>query len=243
MVMKSEFGPAKMRRFLKYELDRYLIGRTTERKKELPLLRVEDQDYIHYRKGSLVMYALQDYIGEEAVNQTLARYIQAVAFRGPPYTTAADLLAYLREATPDKYQYVLEDMFETITLYDNRAKKASYRQRPDGKYEIRLTTSSKKLRADSLGKEQEVPLNDWIDIGLLDEKGNAFYLQKEKIEQREMEFLILADRRPAKAGIDPLNKLIDRKPDDNSIKVEKESAEEERETPRARPAAESSAVQ
>src|SRR5215472_3133671 len=243
MVMKSEFGPAKMRRFLKYELDRYLIGRTTERKKELPLLRVENQDYIHYRKGSLVMYALQDYIGEEAVNQALARYIQAVAFRGPPYTTAAELLAQLREVTPDKYKYVLEDMFETITLYDNRARKASYRQRPDGKYEIRLTTSSKKLRADSLGKEQEVPLNDWIDIGLLDEKGNAFYLQKEKIDQPEMEFLILADRRPAKAGIDPLNKLIDRKPDDNSIKVEKESAEEERETPRARPAAESSAVQ
>src|SRR5258708_2401739 len=124
MVMKSEFGPEKMRRFLRYELDRYLLGRTTERKKELPLLRVENQDYVHYRKGSLVMYALQDYIGEWALNQALARYIQAVAVHGPPYTTSAQLPAFLREVTPDQYQYVLEDKFETITLYDTRATKA-----------------------------------------------------------------------------------------------------------------------
>jgi hypothetical protein len=231
MVMKAEFGPEKMRRFLRYELDRYLIGRTIERKKELPLLRVENQDYVHYRKGSLVMYALQDYIGDAAVNQALARYIQAVAFRGPPYTTAAELLDYLREVTPDKYQYVLEDMFENITLYDNRAVKAAYTERPDGKFEVRLTTSSKKVRADALGKEHEVPLDDWIDVGVLDEKGDVLYLQKERIDKPAMEFSIVVERRPAKAGIDPFNKLIDRKPDDNSIKVEKESAAAE---PRAR---------
>ena len=49
-----------MRRFLKYELDRYLRGRGGELIEELPLLLVENQPYIHYRKGSLVMYALQD---------------------------------------------------------------------------------------------------------------------------------------------------------------------------------------
>lgn len=243
MVMKAEYGPEKMRRFLKYELDRYLMGRTTERKKELPLLRVENQDYVHYRKGSLVMYALQDYIGEWALNQALARYIQAVAFRGPPYTTSAELLTYLREVTPDQYKYVLEDMFETITLYDNRAVKASYTTRPDGKYEVRLNIKSRKLRADPLGKELEVPLNDFIDIGVLDAKGNAIYLQKERIDRPEMEFSMVVDQLPAKAGIDPLNKLIDRKPDDNSVKVAKESTGQEPPSPRAPPAAARSADQ
>src|SRR6266851_436355 len=243
MVMKSEFGPEKMRRFLRYELDQYLRGRTTERKKELPLLRVENQDYVHYRKGSLVMYALQDYIGEWALNQALARYIQAVAFRGPPYTTSAELLTYLREVTPDQYKYVLEDMFETITLYDNRAINAAYTPRPDGKYEVRLSTKSRKLRADPLGKEQEVPLNDFIDIGVLDAKGNAIYLQKERIDRSEMEFSIVVDQLPAKAGIDPLNKLIDRKPDDNSIKVSRESAEDKRPSARSGPAADRSVDQ
>src|SRR5262249_15424821 len=87
MVMKKKYGSAKMRRFLKYELDRYFIERGVERKKEMPLARVEGQNYIHYRKGSVVMYALQDYIGESTLNRALAEYCRAVAFQEPPYTT------------------------------------------------------------------------------------------------------------------------------------------------------------
>src|SRR5262249_38171302 len=119
---------------------------------------------------------------------------------------------------------LLEDMFETITLYDNRALRASYRERADGKYEVHLATRSKKLRADALGKENEIALHDFIDIGVMDAKGEVLYLHKERIDAPEMEFSIVVDRLPAKAGIDPLNKLIDRKPDDNVVKVEKESS-------------------
>ncbi|MEO5883819.1 MAG: ABC transporter permease, partial [Caldimonas sp.] len=39
MVMKKKYGPAKMRRFLAYELNNYLRGRAFEQKKELPLSR------------------------------------------------------------------------------------------------------------------------------------------------------------------------------------------------------------
>src|SRR5690606_29936745 len=48
MVMERTFGADQIRRFLKFELDRYLRARGTERIEELPLLRVEDQPYIHY---------------------------------------------------------------------------------------------------------------------------------------------------------------------------------------------------
>ena len=58
MVMKKLYGEDKMRRFLKYELDNYLRSRGSEAIEELPLQRVENQGYIHYRKGSLVMYLL-----------------------------------------------------------------------------------------------------------------------------------------------------------------------------------------
>src|SRR5262249_35036532 len=51
MVMKKTFGPEKMKRFLAYELDRYLRARGMEKKKEVPLVRVENQPYIHYQKG------------------------------------------------------------------------------------------------------------------------------------------------------------------------------------------------
>ncbi|MFH0902816.1 MAG: ABC transporter permease [Pseudomonadota bacterium] len=73
MVMKKELGAAQMRRFLRYELNRYLMGRSVEKKRELPLGRVEAQPYVHYAKGSLVFYALQDYLGEDGHRDPLPR--------------------------------------------------------------------------------------------------------------------------------------------------------------------------
>ena len=53
MVMEHLQGEAQLRKYLKYELDAYLRARSaTEVIEELPLNRVEDKPYIHYRKGS-----------------------------------------------------------------------------------------------------------------------------------------------------------------------------------------------
>ncbi len=221
MVMKHEVGAEQMRRFLKYEMDRYLIGRSVERKKELPLERVENQPYIHYNKASVVFYALQDYAGEENVNRALHDYVQAVAYQDPPYTNAVELVERLRRIVPPQYAYIVDDMFESITLYENRALSATYRQTADGKYEVKLKVAAKKVKAAALGEEKEVPLADWIDIGVLDAAGKALYLEKHRIEKPETEFTITVDHVPAKAGIDPWNKLVDRKPDDNVMNVTK----------------------
>ena len=55
MVMKHLYGPDKIRRFLKYELDNYLRSRQSEAIEEVPLERVENQAYIHYRKGAVAL--------------------------------------------------------------------------------------------------------------------------------------------------------------------------------------------
>jgi ABC-2 type transport system permease protein len=220
MVMKHKYGEAAMKRFLEYELDRYLIGRSTEQKKELPLARVENQPYIHYRKGSLVMYALQDYIGEDNLNRAIRAFRDETAFRGPPYPNTAQFLAHVRAVTPPHLQYVIDDMFESITLYDNRATAAKARALPDGRYEVTLKVFAKKRKADALGKEEDAPLADWIDIGVLDADGKPLFLEKRLIEREETEFTVTVAGKPARAGIDPFNKLIDRRPKDNTIAVD-----------------------
>jgi aminopeptidase N len=219
MVMKRTYGEDKMQRFLQYELDRYLIGRSTEQKKELPLARVENQPYIHYRKGSLVMYALQDYIGEDNLNRAIRAFRDEYAFKGPPYPNTTELLAKIRAVTPAELQYAIDDMFETITLYDNRAKKASAKALPDGRYEVTVDVIANKRKADPLGKESDTPLADRIDIGVLDADNKPLYLEKRKIDREENEFTVIVDRKPARAGIDPYNKLIDRRPKDNTVAV------------------------
>ena len=219
MVMKKKYGDAHMKRFLKYELDSYLVGRATERKRELPLYRNENQGYIHYRKGSLVMYALQDAIGEENVNRALASYIRKVAYQEPPYTRSPELLAEFRAVTPPEYQYLIGDLFEQITIFENRAVSATWKDKGGGKYEVTLKVSAKKLRSDEGGTLTEVPMDDLIDIGVLGPDDKPLYLKKHRIKAGETELKIEVAEKPVRAGIDPVVKLIDRRPDDNTVAV------------------------
>jgi ABC-type transport system involved in multi-copper enzyme maturation permease subunit len=226
MVMEKEYGARQMHRFLKYDLDQYLRGRATERKKEQPLLKVEDQQYIHYYKGAMAFYALRDYIGEDRLNSALRAFLDRVKFQQPPYTTSLELYSELQRVTPDSLQYVLRDLFEEITLYDNRAKEATSTKRPDGKYEVTLKLEAAKLRADSLGSEAPVPMNDLVDVGVFaanpkdgKELGAPLYLRKQRVRSGDATLRIVVDQPPARAGIDPYHKLIDRNSDDNTVAV------------------------
>jgi hypothetical protein len=226
MIMEKEYGPEMVRHFLKYELDRYLEGRSDEKIGEMPLLLVENQMYIHYAKGSLAMYGLKDYIGEEALNRALRKFLEARAFKGAPYPTSVELVDYIREAVPTHYDYLIEDLFETITLFDNRVEDASCIEQEDGTFLVKLDTVSRKLRADGQGAETEIPLDDWIDIGVFAEEGKGrrkkekvLFMEKRRIDGSNMSFEVIVDERPVRAGIDPYNKLIDRDADDNVKKL------------------------
>jgi ABC-2 type transport system permease protein len=226
MVMEKEYGRDKMRKFLKYELDRYLNGRGGELVAEMPLMLVENQPYIHYRKGSLAMYALRDEIGEDHVNAALRQFIHDHAFGGPPYPTTRDLVNEFRKQAPPEKQSVITDLFETITLFDNKATAVTSRKDPDGKYIVTVTVESKKFRSSDRGAETAVPLHDMIDIGVLGESkkkkdnDNILLIEKHLITAPKMTFELTVDKKPARAGIDPLNKLIDRNPDDNTKTVD-----------------------
>ncbi|MDB5703001.1 MAG: aminopeptidase, partial [Sphingomonas bacterium] len=103
MVMEKLYGRDQIRRFLKFELDRYLRGRGGDVLEEMPLYRVENQQYIHYRKGSLVMYRLKDALGEARVNAALKRYLERFRLKGPPYPRSLDLIAEFRKgASPEE---------------------------------------------------------------------------------------------------------------------------------------------
>jgi ABC-2 type transport system permease protein len=222
MVMEKEYGKDNIKKFLRHEMNTYLMGRAGEVKKEMPLYKVENQQYIHYNKGAVVMYALQDYIGEDAVNTALSKYVKKVKFQEPPYTNSIEFLDFIRAETPDSLQYVVTDMFEKITLFDNKTKSFEYEETEDGEYLVTLTLEAKKMYADSLGTETEVPINDWIDIGIFTEKNisgkkvvKPTYFKKHKITENEETLTILVKHKPINGGIDPYNKLIDRNPFDN----------------------------
>jgi ABC-2 type transport system permease protein len=215
MVMEKEYGREKMQKFLKYELDRYLRDRGSELIAEQPLVLVENQQYIHYRKGSLVTYALRDYIGEERVNRAIAKFMRDHAFEDAPYTTATELVKYFRAEAPPEYQEAITDLFERITLFDNKTDSVTATKRADGKWVVKVSVTSAKLYSDAKGEEKTVAVNDLIDIGVFAEKEKVLFSEKRRITKPKETFEIVVGEKPVKAGIDPFNKLIDRNPKDN----------------------------
>jgi aminopeptidase N len=226
-VMAHHYGPAQMRRFLKYELDNYLSSRGGERVEELPLLRVENQPYIHYRKGSLVFYRLADEIGEERVNRALARYLEDKGFQQPPYTTSNELLAYLRAEAPADKQALITDLFEKIAFYDDRVTSATATRRADGKYDVTIGLHVDKVYADGKGVEVPGTLDDDIEIGAFARAPGAsesaekvLSLARHHFDARGDSTLTLTvDELPYEVGIDPYNKFIDRVSTDNRKRV------------------------
>lgn len=227
MAMEKLYGRDQIRRFLKFELDSYLRSRGSEAVEELPLERVENQGYIHYRKGSLVMYRLKEEIGEQAVNRALRRVIAQFGLKGAPYPRSKEVVDALRAEAPADKQALITDLFEKITLYDLKAKGATAKKRPDGKWDVTLKVEASKAYADGKGRETKSPLNETFDVGLFArEPGkkdfgvkDVIVMQRVPIHTGAQTVSFVADREPQFAGVDPYTFAIDRNSDDNLVKV------------------------
>jgi aminopeptidase N len=222
-VMEHKYGDSHMRRFLKNELDGYLRGRAGEVRHEPPLVLVQNEPYVWYQKGAMSLYALSDAIGEDKLNAALKQFLDKWKMNGPPYPDTRDLVAALREQTPPDLQYMITDMFETITLYDNKAVSAKVQQTPDHKYKVTLVVDARKMRANGDGAESEIPVHDLIEVGVFKGKKNSEEpLQTEKVwitqPRTTLEFTV--SEPPTRAAIDPYSKLVDRNPEDNWVDVE-----------------------
>jgi hypothetical protein len=240
MVMQHRFGKDYMHRIMRHYLDRYLRGRAAEVRGERPLALVQREAYVWYEKGGQIMYTLADYVGEDKINLALHnfllqyRYANAhnqtdavqhetgTAAENQPYPDTRLLIAALREQTPPELQYLIDDGFNRIVLYDNKALSATSKKTADGKYQVTLNVEARKVRADANGVETPLPLADFIDIGVFSGKKDEekpLYMKREKITREHQTFTIVVDQQPTRAGIDPYNKLIDRIADDNMIDI------------------------
>ena len=150
----------------------------------------------------------------------------------------------MKEVTPDSLNYLIKDMFETITLYQNRVVSSESKKLDNGKYQVDIEFKVSKYRNDEKGKifygnekrdsisykteemkktEYSVFLADYIDIGIFgkdsEENEIELYLKKHKINSIYNKISIILDEEPVEVGIDPYNKLIDTNSEDNRKKI------------------------
>ncbi len=239
-VMAHKYGRDLMHRFLRHELDGYLRGRAGEVRHEPPLALVQREQYVWYQKGGQILYTLADYIGEEKLNLALHNFLMQYRYANAnnqvdanstvhaantfddPYPDTRMLVDAIKAQTPPELQYLVDDGFNRIVLYDNQAVTATSQRTSDGKYKVTLEVKARKMQADGNGAETPMVLSDYIEVGVFSGKKDEekpLYLKKEKFTEDHKTFEIVVDQQPTLAGIDPYNKLIDRNADDNMINV------------------------
>ena len=80
-----------------------------------------------------------------------------------------------------------------------------------------LDVRARKVVVDEAGVETEVPMDDWMEVGVFDE--GEPYLQKHRIRSGKQTITVTVPQKPARAGIDPRHLLSDLGETDNNIKA------------------------
>jgi len=228
MVLRRVRGEAHLRRYLRYERDRYMRGRASDPRPEPPLARVAGQDHVAYNKGGLAMYLMQERLGEAAVNRALRTLLARYRFAGAPYPRSLDLVELLRaEARTEEERTLIGDLFERVTLYDLKVVEPTAVRRADGKWVVTVPVEARKVYVGANGAETEADLADRIEVGLFTADPDAatfdasrvVVLERRAITSGTQVLSFVTDRKPAFVGVDPYHLYIDRTSGDNVVPV------------------------
>ena len=175
----------------------------------LPLLRAMDP-WANYRKGPYVMHALSEYVGETQVNASLRTLVEKKA---SSLATTLDMYRELQVVTPDSLEPLLHDLFEVNTFWTFDTKKATAVRAALGTWRVTFDVEAHKTVADSAGKETEVPVNEWVEIGVFgaagpgEALGKPLYVQKHRLRSGTQTLTVTVSGRPSRGGVDPYNLL------------------------------------
>ncbi|MFD3003595.1 hypothetical protein ACFS7Z_24775 [Pontibacter toksunensis] len=196
-----------------------------------PLLRANNR-FMNYRKGPFALFALRHYIGKDRVNDALRQMLDGYTL-SPPLPTTLDFYRELQAVTPDSLHYLVHDLFAANTFWELETEQATAEQMEDGTWKVTLEVQARKLTVDSIGIETNIPMYDWVEVGIFapwqkgEQSGKPLYLQKHRIRGDKQTITVTVPGKPARAGIDPYYLLIDLNLYNNTKKVNMEGVEEE----------------
>jgi aminopeptidase N len=231
-VVEETLGYEHLLRYLSQMRQEYEVPRS---RAAPPLLRANNR-FMNYRKGPFALFALRNYIGKDSVNHALRRMLDNYT-PNPPLPTTLDFYRELQAVTPDSLQYLAHDLFAANTFWKLETKQATAKQTQAGTWELRLEVKTRKVTVDSIGIETDIPMNDWIEIGVYApyEEGNSptkvLYLEKHHLGTGNQTIILQVPGKPAHAGIDPNRLLIDPDREDNTKKVQIKGKQEDEEEP------------
>jgi ABC-2 type transport system permease protein len=213
-VVEEAYGHDHLERLLHMMREAYLAPQA---RGAVPLLRADDWFHV-YRKGAFAMFALREYVGAERVNTALRRLLDKHGSGAVPLPTSLDLYSELQAVTPEALHPLLADLFEANTFWELKTERVHAEQADGDNWRVMLDVKARKVVVDANGVETEIPMDDLVEVGVF--AGEPSYLGMHRIRSGKQRITLLARGKPARAGIDPRNLLIDVTSDDNSAVVQ-----------------------
>jgi ABC-2 type transport system permease protein len=208
LVIERLRGREHVRRLLEIELDRYLAGRATDTYAEVPLYKVDNQPYLFYHKGAIVLFAIRDLLGPEAMERAIRATIEE---RRP---TSVDLLRHLKKVANTEQGALIDQWTREVVLYDFRIDAAQARRRADGRYEVVVRIDAGKSRTDRRGADRPLALDEPIEVAVASD-AKVLHSRKHRLRRGINEIELVVDAPPSSVAVDPWVTRIDRNPADN----------------------------
>jgi len=211
MIMKEVYGDKVARNFVNYEMGRYFSGRARESEQEMPLYRSHNgQRYLDYSKGVVALYALQNTIGENKVNQALKMLIEQHAYPNNP-ATSLDLINLLYRVAPDYKEYI-DHWFKRMTYVESAIDKARYHLLANDKYEVELAFSFIKKQVGDMGNDSEINTNQSVEVGITVETENGIknITREVQVQSGENQLKFEIENKPLEIEIDPRSLLLNK---------------------------------
>lgn len=188
-----------------------------------PLLRALDP-YAAYRKGPFALYAMSEYMGRERVDLAFRRLMENPRSGG---ATSLDLYRELQAVTPDSLRPLLHDLFAANTFWELETERTTARETAAGAWEVTIRVKARKVTIAPTGVETEVPMDEWVPIGVFAatktegaDFGETLYLRIHRIRSGPQTITVTVPKKPSDAGIDPYVVLIDTERFDNVEEVD-----------------------
>ncbi|MGV3586957.1 MAG: hypothetical protein ACO1OF_08160 [Adhaeribacter sp.] len=219
-VVEETLGSEHLLKYLSQMRQEYEVPRS---RAAPPLLRANNA-FMNYRKGPFALFALRNYIGKDKVNNTLRQLLHNYT-PNPPLPTTLDLYRELQAVTPDSLQYLVHDLFAANTFWELKTDLATAKQTAAGTWQVTLAVEARKITVDGLGRETNIPMHDWLEIGVYAPRATGaasakpLYCQKHRIKSGKQTFILYVSEQPERAGIDPNHLLIDLNLNNNTRKV------------------------
>jgi len=219
-VLEAMKGRAEVLSLLRLEREMYLLWRTYMPTPEPPLTRVVDLEHVYYHKGTIVMEAIRDLMGQDALDRALRHLIQT---HGPGMrrATVADLRAALYAEAAPEHQALIGEWIDGVTFYHLRVESATAQPLPGGRYRVTATVRARKTIDPGGGTPvTDAPMDEEIDVAVFaghphDTGATPVYAAKHRLRGGLAEVTFTVQGRPGYMSLDPFERRIEAERADN----------------------------